>query len=83
MDTEQRGELTTDLRRSTGSYELALAPVIFGLLGFLVDRAVGLTPVITIAAALFAFCGVATRLWYSYDREMRSHEEAGPWARRT
>lgn len=81
MDPSQRRQLRRDFDRQSGSFELALGPVIFAALGFLLDRWLGVLPLFTLL--LFAFGAVATvvKLWLGYDREMRKHEEVAPWAR--
>ena len=60
--------------------ELALTPAIIGGLGYLLDRWLGLLPVLTIVFFLVAMVGLVARLWYSYDAQMKLHEQAGPWA---
>lgn len=82
LDVSQRRELARDLNNQSGSFELAITPVIFGGVGFLLDRWLGILPVLTIALLVLGALGVATKLWLGYDREMKVHEEAGPWARR-
>lgn len=81
MDVSQRRELARDMNRQSGSFELAITPVIFGGLGYLLDRWLGLVPVFTVVLLVVAFGGVAARLMLGYDREMKVHEEKGPWAR--
>lgn len=61
--------------------ELAALPVVFGLLGWLVDRAAGTSPVFLLGFVLFAFAGMLVRMWLGYDAEMRRHEAALPGAR--
>ena len=81
MDVSQRRELARDLNRQSGSFELAVTPVLFGAGGYLLDRWLGIVPVLTLVLLLVAFGGVAAKLWLGYDREMKAHEENGPWAR--
>lgn len=66
----------------TRGIELVATPVVVGLLGWLLDRAVGTTPLFTIGFAVFAVVATLIKLWYGYDAEMRSHEAAGRWTRR-
>ena len=63
------------------AFELAFTPVVVGLMGYGLDRWLGLTPVLTIALLVIALVGMFVRLWYGYDTEMKAHEAAGPWAR--
>ena len=66
----------------TRAFELVVAPLVFGLVGFALDRVFGLTPVLTIIAVTVAFAGTGVKLWYGYDREMRAHDNGAVWARR-
>ena len=81
MDVSQRRELANDVNRQSGSFELALIPVLFGAIGYGLDRWLGIVPVLTLVLLLTGFVGVGVKLWLGYDREMRVHEENGPWAR--
>jgi F0F1-type ATP synthase assembly protein I len=81
VDVSQRRELARDMNRQSGSFELAITPVLFGAVGYLLDRWLGIVPIFTLILLLVAFGGVAAKLWRGYDREMRLHEENGPWAR--
>ncbi|MPY93250.1 MAG: hypothetical protein GEV08_09335 [Acidimicrobiia bacterium] len=80
MDVSQRRELSRDLNRQSGSFELALVPLIFGGLGWLVDRWLGVMPLFTLVLLVVGAIGVVTSLWIGYDRDMRRHEEEGPWS---
>ena len=62
------------------AFELALTPAIIGGLGYLLDRWLGIVPVLTIVFFLVAMVGLVARLWYAYDAQMTLHENAGPWA---
>ncbi len=62
------------------AFELALTPAIIGGLGYLLDRWLGLVPVLTIVFFLVAMVALVVRLWCAYDAEMRLHESSGPWA---
>ena len=63
----------------TRAFELVVAPLVFGLIGFGLDRAFGLTPILTIIAVVVAFAGTGVKLWYRYDMEMRRHDVGAPW----
>lgn len=67
----------------TRGIELVATPVVVGLLGWLLDGAVGTTPLFTVAFAVFAVVATLIKLWYGYEAEMRAHEAAGRWTRRT
>jgi len=64
------------------AFELALTPAIIGGIGYLLDRWLGLVPVLTIIFFLVAMVGLVARLWYAYDAQMKLHENAGPWAQK-
>lgn len=63
------------------SFELALVPAIFGGLGWLLDRALGTSPTMTIILAVFGVVGTVIKFWIGYDLEMKRHEAAGIWNR--
>jgi hypothetical protein len=81
LDVSQRRELSRDLNRQSGSFELALVPLVFGGLGLLLDRWLGLMPLFTLLLLVVGAVGVAAKLWLGYDQEMRQHEAEGPWSR--
>lgn len=64
------------------AFELALTPLIFGLIGYGLDRWLGLLPVLTVVLVLLCIVGLSMRMWFEYDAQMKVHEAAGPWARR-
>jgi F0F1-type ATP synthase assembly protein I len=64
------------------AFELALTPAIIGGFGYLLDRWLGLLPVLTIVFFLVAMAGLVARMYYSYDAQMKDHEATGPWARK-
>lgn len=62
------------------AFELALTPAILGGFGYLLDRWLGLLPVLTIVFFLVAMVGLMARMYYAYDAKMKDHDSAGPWA---
>jgi len=62
------------------AFELALVPAIFGLMGYALDRWLGLLPVLTIAFVLLAVAGLSVRQFAAYTFSMKAHEAEGPWA---
>ena len=68
---------------SARGIELAITPVVFGGIGWLVDGWVGTGPWLAIGFAAFALVGTIAKMWFAYDAEMRAHETNGRWARRT
>jgi len=65
----------------SGAVEIALVPVVFGGLGWLVDRAAGTAPVFLLAFVVFAFVGVGAKLWLRYDKDMAKEEADKIWNR--
>jgi F0F1-type ATP synthase assembly protein I len=51
-------------------------------LGYLLDRLLGIVPVLTITFFLVAMVGLTATMWYGYAAKMKLHEQAGPWAKR-
>ena len=66
----------------TRAFELVVAPLVFGLLGFGLDRIFETTPLFTIIAVVVSFAGTGVKLWYGYDLEMRRHDENSAWSTR-
>jgi hypothetical protein len=62
-------------------FELTLTLVVFGAVGWFVDRLAGTSPTFTLLLGLLAFVGVALKLWFAYDLEMRQHDEGAIWSR--
>ncbi|MBC8365125.1 MAG: AtpZ/AtpI family protein [Actinobacteria bacterium] len=76
---------TRELKQGFGdaaaaAFELAVTPAIFGVLGWLLDRAVGTSPVFTIGFVLVTAGYSVWRLAHDYrinlDREAASRREA-------
>ncbi len=85
MDRNERRDMYDGLDDGlTKAMEVAITPLIFGGAGFLLDRWLGIVPVLTIALSIFALCGVFVNMWYRYDAEMKRHEEERrAWADRS
>lgn len=62
-------------------FEFALVPVVFGGLGWLVDRALGTSPVAVVAFVVFGFVGMTVKMWLGYEAEMSSQETGAIWNR--
>jgi len=78
LDQSLQSELTQSVTRSSGSFELVLGASIFGLLGFLIDRALGLVPLFTIAFAVAALIGATASIYYRYRAAMAELAEQRP-----
>lgn len=72
-------ETTKQLNRSSGSFELAFAPVILGLLGLWLDRTVGTTPLFVISFSILGFLGTGIKLYFAYRYEMAEIEADVAW----
>ena len=59
--------------------EFALGPVIFGGLGWLLDRWIGIAPVLTVLLAVVGVVAAFVRTWYRYDAEMKVKESEAVW----
>jgi F0F1-type ATP synthase assembly protein I len=59
--------------------EFALGPVIFGGMGWGVDRWLGTSPVFTVLLALVGVVAAFVRTWFRYDAEMKVKEAEGIW----
>lgn len=69
VNSDQR-RLTDHANQSTGSYELALSAVVFGLLGWWLDHRLGITPVLLITFTIIGFIGAGLSLYYRYTAEI-------------
>ncbi len=72
-------ETTRQLNRSHGSFELALAPVILGLLGLWLDRTLGTVPVFLVLFTVLGFAGAGVKIYYTYRYQMEQHQAEVPW----
>lgn len=71
--------VTKQLNSSHGSFELVVSPVILALIGYLIDSALGITPVLTIIAAVLGVAGASVKAYYTYrlnmDEQSRRREQ--------
>ena len=54
--------------------ELVFTPLVFGLAGWLIDRAAGTSPLFTLVLFAFGILGTAVKMKLGYDREMAAHD---------
>ncbi len=66
---------------SARGIELAVTPVVFGGIGWLVDGQLGTAPWFTIGLAALALVSTIVRMWFAYDADMRRIESSSRWAR--
>lgn len=77
FDLRAKQELNRGFGHAYGrGFDIALTPLVFGGLGWLVDRAVGTHMVFMIGFAVFAVIGLFIRTWIGYDADMRREEAA-------
>lgn len=81
MTTSQRRELTQQMGRTTGGYELVFSPMLLALIGYGLDRLFGTVPVLTIIFGVLGLVGAVTKMYFRYRSEMEQHEANGPWAK--
>ena len=63
------------------AFELAVTPFVFGLIGYGLDRWLGVVPLFTLVLVVFCIAGLSVRMWFDYDTRMKALEAQGPWAR--
>jgi len=63
---------TDAARRSTGSFELVLGPVLMALLGLLLDRWLGTAPLFILLLTVWGAVGAFVSLYFRYREQIRS-----------
>lgn len=61
--------------RGHGGWEMALTPVLFGFLGWMVDGWLGSGPLLTVLAALVGLGGSVANQYYRYNDRMTALEQ--------
>ncbi len=75
LDLEQRRELNNGFGDSLAkAVELVTTPLIFGLLGYLLDSRLDTKPLFTLFLALFSFGYLVWKTWGTYEKRMQEHE---------
>lgn len=64
--------MSEQLQQSSGSYELVLSAVVLGLLGLLLDRWLGTTPMFTIVLTILGFVGAGVSIYYRYRHQIET-----------
>ncbi len=77
---------TRNLHRSeddawSRAFELALTPVVAGGVGYLIDRLLGIVPIVTIVMVVMAVATTFIKMYYAYDAKMKEHDAESPWGR--
>lgn len=65
----------------TRAFEIAMVPVVLGLIGYGVDRLAGTRVVFAVLLAVLGLAGTVVKLYYGYRYEMEQHEADAPWRR--
>ena len=65
------------------AFEFAAGPVVMGLIGWLVDLALGTGPLFLIVFAVFGVIGSFVSFYYRYQAQTARLDEGKPWTRRT
>lgn len=77
-----RGEVNRGLDDGLSkAFELALTPAICGVLGWLLDQRLEVTPLFTLIAFFLGVIGTSISLWSRYDATMRVQEAEAAEAR--
>jgi F0F1-type ATP synthase assembly protein I len=63
-------------------FEIAVTPVLFALVGYLIDWIAGTVPLFTIIFGVVGLVGVAVHSYYSYEARMQELDKQGPWMRK-
>ena len=80
MDLKARQDLNQGFGNALGlAVEMVGTPMIFGLLGWLLDRWLGTSPVFTLVLFLFGIVGMAVKTYYAYVEKMKREEAGTPW----
>ena len=79
MDAEATPNVSSQLNNSHGSFELVLSPVILALIGWLIDRAAGITPWCTVAFAILGLVGATIKVSTEYNARMAEHAANASW----
>lgn len=81
MNSSQRSDITNSVHRSSGSFELVIGAVLFSLIGLLVDRSTGTTPLFMLLFAFAGFMGAAVSIYYRYKAAIAAHQDTIPSVR--
>lgn len=79
---ERRGEVNRGLDDGLSkAFELALTPTIVGVVGWVIDSRLGVTPLFTLLFFFLGIAGTSLAAWSRYDAAMAVHEQAAAAAR--
>jgi F0F1-type ATP synthase assembly protein I len=82
VDLKARQDLNQGFGNALGlAVEMVGTPMIFGLLGWLLDRWIGTAPLLTLVLFLFGVVGMALKAYYAYVEKMKREEADTPWGK--
>jgi F0F1-type ATP synthase assembly protein I len=82
VDLKARQDLNQGFGNALGlAVEMVGTPMIFGLLGWLLDRWIGTAPLFTLVLFLFGIVGMAVKAYYGYVEKMKKEEAGAVWAK--
>ncbi len=70
MDASQQRDLHDAIWRSSGGFDLVLAPVLLGLIGLWIDTSAGTRPLFMLGFLAFGTVGAVLKVYYDYQRGM-------------
>ena len=83
-DQEERRHLHQGFGAAlSNAFEIAMVPVVFGGIGWLVDHLLGTGWIVAGIFAAIGLLGTFTKLYYRYNESMLRLEQAGSWNRPT
>lgn len=72
MEASAKRDLQEAIWRSSGGFDLVLAPVLLGLLGLWIDTSIGTRPVLMLLFLAFGSVGAVLKVYYDYKRGMEA-----------
>lgn len=61
--------------------EIVATPLVFGVIGWLLDNWLGTGPILAIGFGVFGVVGIFAKLKLGYDQQMLEAEAGKPWTR--
>ena len=75
MNLDAKRELNTGFGDALArAFELVVTPGVFALLGWLIDRQLGTTPIFAFVFFFLVLGYVIWKLWMGYEADMQRHE---------
>jgi F0F1-type ATP synthase assembly protein I len=63
--------------------QLVVTPLLFALIGFVIDNKLGTGPFLAIGLGVLGLFGECVRAYVFYTQKMKKAEEGKPWARQS